>query len=77
MNRIFIMSLILFTAFSSSNVYGQTIVLWTDADRKFLVTNLERTKHEIIKETQNLTPKQWSFKEDSTKWSMRQVISGS
>ena len=62
------------TTFISNNVYSQKKHLWTDSDRKFLVDNLERTRLEIIKETQNLTLEQWSFKEDSTKWSIGQVL---
>lgn len=64
----------MFKTFSTSNIYGQTKALWTEADRKYLITNLERTKHELIKETQNLTPKQWSFKKDATNWSRVQVV---
>lgn len=66
--------LFLTSTFISNHVYSQKRQLWTQADRKFLVDNLERTKLEIIKETQNLTFEQWSFKEDSTKWSIGQVL---
>lgn len=66
--------LFLTSTFLSNNVYSQKKQLWTQADRIFLVDNLERTKLEIIKETQNLTFEQWSFKEDSTKWSIGQVL---
>ncbi len=48
--------------------------LWTEADRQFLITNLERTKQQIIRETEHLTLSQWSFREDSTKWSIAQVL---
>lgn len=58
----------------SAKVYSQYQHLWTEADRKYLIENLERTKQEIIKETQNLTLAQWSFREDSTKWSIGQVL---
>ena len=66
--------LFLTTVFICNNVYSQKAQLWTDADRKFLVDNLERTKLEIMRETQNLTSAQWSFKEDSTRWSIGQVL---
>jgi hypothetical protein len=69
--------LLIFTtslSFVSNKVYSQKTKLWTDSDRKFLVDNLERTKLEIIRETHNLTLEQWSFKEDSTKWSIGQVL---
>ena len=58
----------------SNNVYSQKKQVWTESDRKFLVDNLERTKLEIIKETQGLTTEQWAFREDSTKWTIGQVL---
>lgn len=48
--------------------------IWTEADRKFLVANLERTKLEIIEQTKSLTSEQWAFKEDSAKWTIGQVL---
>ena len=54
--------------------YCQKKQLWSDLDRKFLIDNLERTKFEITRETQSLTLEQFSFKEDSTKWSIGQVL---
>lgn len=74
MTKTLIIMLFLTSTFLSNNVYSQKKQLWTQADRIFLVDNLERTKLEIIKETQNLTFEQWSFKEDSTKWSIGQVL---
>ena len=52
----------------------QTAQLWTQKDRLYLIDNLERTKLEIVKETKDLTPRQWEYKEDSTKWSISQVV---
>lgn len=74
MRKSLILLLGLLTAFMGKHVYSQSTSLWTEADRQFLVENLERTKQEIIKETQNLTPAQWSFKKDSTTWSIAQVL---
>jgi len=54
--------------------YSQNKALWTESDRDFLVKNLERTKQEIMKETRELTVEQWSFKEDTSKWSIGQVL---
>ena len=54
--------------------YSQTKSIWTDANRKFLIENLERTKLEIIEQTKNLTSEQWEFKVDSTNWSIEQVL---
>lgn len=58
----------------TSTCYSQTKSIWTEADRKFLIDNLERTKLEIINQTKNLTAEQWAFKEDSTKWTIGQVV---
>lgn len=58
----------------NNNVYSQVRHQWTDADRKYLVDNLEKTKQEVINQTKNLTPGQWSFKEDSAKWTIGQVL---
>ena len=74
MTKAILVIFILTTTFIDNNVYGQKKHLWTDSDRKFLVANLERTRLEIVTETQNLTLEQWSFKEDSTKWSIGQVL---
>ena len=73
MNKAFIL-LFVSIPFIANHVYCQPKQLWTSADRTFLVDNLERTKLEIIRETQNLTSAQWAFKEDSAKWSIGQVL---
>ena len=67
-------ALILALVCFSCNIYSQPKKLWTEENRKFLIENLERTKLDIIKETKNLSPTQWAFKEDSTKWSIAQVL---
>ncbi|MBN8790062.1 MAG: DinB family protein [Terrimonas sp.] len=59
---------------SVNYAFSQSKTLWTSADRRFLVENLERTKQAIIQQTQYLTPAQWSFKEDTAKWSIAQVL---
>ncbi|REG79601.1 DinB family protein [Algoriphagus antarcticus] len=74
MNKFLVLSLILFAAVQINNTFSQTKALWTEAEREYLVTNLERTKHEIIIATQNLSAEQWAFKEDSTKWSIGQIL---
>ncbi len=60
--------------FAAINSYSQAKRIWTEADRSFLIENLERTKLEIISQTNNLTAEQWAFKEDSTKWNIGQVL---
>lgn len=48
--------------------------VWTEADRIFLVQNLERTRDELIKETDGLSIDQWHFKPDEKSWSIAQVM---
>ena len=62
----------LITVLQSANC--QTTHLWTQEDRLYLIENLERTKLEIVKVTKDLTTSQWTYKEDSTKWSISQVV---
>lgn len=47
---------------------------WTEQDRKYLVENLIRSRDELLKETQGLSKKQWSFKESEDRWSINQVV---
>ncbi|MCA4897760.1 MAG: DinB family protein [Bacteroidota bacterium] len=50
------------------------VPVWTEADRKFLLDNLTRTKEELISETKNLTKQQWNFKESPDRWSINQIV---
>jgi hypothetical protein len=52
----------------------QKVPVWTEADRKYLLDNLTRTKQEILDETKNLTKEQWNFKESPDRWSINQVV---
>lgn len=74
MIKVFVVTFLLTITIFCNNTYCQVNHKWTDNDRKFLVDNLERTRNEIIKETQNLDLVQWQFREDSTKWSIGQVL---
>ncbi|MFZ6010033.1 MAG: DinB family protein [Bacteroidota bacterium] len=53
---------------------SSTTPAWTEADRKFLLDNLIRSKQELIDETKNLTKKQWNFKESPDRWSINQIV---
>lgn len=48
--------------------------VWTEADRKYLLDNLVRSKEELIAETSNLTKEQWNFKESPDRWSINQIV---
>jgi len=50
------------------------VPVWTEADRKYLLDNLIRSKEEIIAETKNLTKEQWNFKESPDRWSINQIV---
>jgi hypothetical protein len=48
--------------------------IWTEADKKYLLDNLIRSKQELIDETKNLTKEQWNFKESPDRWSINQIV---
>ena len=56
----------------SSHSFSQT--MWTEADRKYLIDNLKRTRDLVVDETRNLTEQQWSFKEAPDRWSINEVV---
>lgn len=47
---------------------------WTESDRAILLKEFERTKKEIIAETETLTNAQWHFKPSEDAWSIAQVV---
>lgn len=51
-----------------------TAPVWTEADRKYLLDNLIRSKQKIIEETKNLTQEQWTFKESADRWNINQIV---
>jgi hypothetical protein len=48
--------------------------VWTEADKKYLLENLVRSKEELINETKNLSKKQWNFRESADRWNINQVV---
>ncbi len=56
----------------SSHAYGQR--LWTEADQRYTVDNLRRTRDELTRETENLTDAQWSFREAPGRWTIGEVV---
>lgn len=53
---------------------AQESKLWTETDRKYLLDNLTRSRDELVKETFNLSEKQWRFKESPDRWSINEVV---
>jgi DinB superfamily len=52
----------------------ETKSLWTEADRQYTLDNMRRTRDELVKETENLTPAQWAFRDSAHRWSIAQVV---
>ena len=48
--------------------------IWTEADRQYTLDNMKRTRDDLVKETENLTPEQWKFKESPDRWSIAEVV---
>ncbi len=53
---------------------AQTTKIWTENDRQYLLDNLTGSYNKVIKETQDLSPQQWTFKESPDRWSINQVV---
>lgn len=70
----FIFGLSIFSKAQTKTDTPSKAPVWTEADRKFLLDNLTRSKEEIIAETKNLTKEQWNFKESPDRWSINQII---
>ena len=58
----------------ASPAFSQEQKEWSDADRRFLLSNLVSTRDAVAKETANLSAAQWNFKESPDRWNIKQVI---
>ncbi|MES2798177.1 MAG: DinB family protein [Bacteroidota bacterium] len=67
MKKLIFLLLLSFTGFSQEK-------LWTETDRKYTLDNLKRTRDELVKETENLSPAQWKFKESPDRWSIAEIV---
>lgn len=72
MKKTLLLLLLCLEIFFSS--FAQNDKQWTEDDRQYLLKNLVRSKEELIKETEGLSKKQWSFKESPDRWSINQVV---
>ena len=59
--------------FLIQTAFAQT-TLWLEADRKYLLEQMTRSRDEVLKETDGLTKAQWNFKETPDRWSIKQVV---
>lgn len=69
--RIIVITLLAGLLISSAT---QAQKLWTEADRKYTVENLRRTRDELTRETETLTDAQWHFHESPDRWSIAEVV---
>ncbi|OJJ20332.1 hypothetical protein BKI52_17875 [marine bacterium AO1-C] len=53
---------------------GQKERLWTEAERNFIIQELNSTSQMLRDEIDALTNKQWWFREDSTRWNIAEII---
>ena len=61
--------------FTTNIVQAQeTKSLWTEADRQYTLENMRRTRDALVKETENLTPAQWAFRDSANRWSIGEVV---
>jgi hypothetical protein len=58
----------------SLNTTAQLPVNWTEQDRTYLVTELTRSRDELIRETKGLSVKQWNFRESPERWSINEIV---
>ncbi|QJW90108.1 DinB family protein [Spirosoma taeanense] len=64
-------------ALAASPLVAQSLTpakLWTETDRQYTLDNLRRTRDDLVRETENLTPAQWSFHESPDRWSIGEVV---
>ncbi|MGX5853860.1 DinB family protein [Dyadobacter jiangsuensis] len=59
--------------FAAFQCFGQE-KLWTAADKQATIDQLTRTRDAVVKETENLTPEQWTFRESPDRWSIGEIV---
>ena len=80
--KLYIKCFFLVAAFSVifCNGYSQKIdkrvpaKLWSTQDKGLLIIGLERTRSDLINEIKELSEQQWNFKEDSSRWSIAEIV---
>lgn len=48
--------------------------LWSTQDKELLIRGLERTRSDLMNEIKGLSEQQWNFKEDSSRWSIAEIV---
>lgn len=52
----------------------QNDIIWTADDRNYLITELTRTRDEVISEIIDLSDNQWNFQESEERWSIAEIV---
>lgn len=47
---------------------------WTENDRQLVISELNRTTVELQEAIENVTHDQWNFREDTTRWSIAEIV---
>ncbi|MCZ6900390.1 MAG: DinB family protein [Bacteroidetes bacterium] len=47
---------------------------WNEKERELLLTELERTRKELLRQIDTLNERQWFFRSDSQSWSLAEVV---
>lgn len=63
-----------FSGFSQNVEKGQATRLWSAQDQELLITGLKRNQLDLINEIQGLSEEQWNFTEDSSRWSIAEIV---
>ena len=58
----------------SSSVDNKLSTWWTPEERQFIISELNRTTEELQDELKEISDEQWNFREDSTRWSIAEIV---
>ena len=47
---------------------------WSVQEKELLIQGLERTRSELLNEIKAVSERQWTYKEDSTRWSIAEIV---
>ena len=71
----FVFGLLILSNGQTKTDQSSTMPTWTEADRKYLLDNLIRSRQEIIDETKSLTKEQWNLKKALTNGASTRLLS--
>lgn len=71
--RVVILSLVILAG-SCQNATNQVEKIWTEEDRSVILDGLNSTTEALLTEINDLTQEQWDFREDSTRWSIGEIV---